>query len=94
MTKKYNGIEKYIFADCYNFLLKYIDMQNTDYYWEKCIEDAKILLFKYHNHNLCRSMVDSTLMQIECVVKGINIEGLSSEQWNALSIKINNQLNK
>lgn len=87
MAEKYNGIERYIFADAYNFFLKFKDMQNNDYNWEMCIGEAKLLYFKYKNHPLARGVIASTVNQIEHVVIGKPLDGLTHQQWeDALSI--------
>jgi hypothetical protein len=78
---KYEGIERYIFADMYNFFLKYKDMPNTDYYWEQCIGDSKILMFKYKNHPLAREIMSATIFQIEHTVKGTIIDNYTREEW-------------
>ena len=81
MGAPYAGIEKYIFADVYNFFLKYKDIPNEDYYWECCVNDAKILCFKYKEHRLARSMITSVLEQLEHKVGNKPYKGLSHEQW-------------
>ena len=81
MSAPYYGIEKYIFADVYNFFLKYKDMPNEDYYWEKCIGDAKLISFKYKEHRLARSMVNSIIEQLEHKICDKTYKGLLHEQW-------------
>ena len=81
MAEKYTGIEKYMFSDAYNFFLKYKDMQNTDYYWELCIKDARTLYFKYADHPLIRGLVSSTMQQLSHKVNNTVLCGLTPDQW-------------
>lgn len=81
MAEKYNGIERYIFADAYNFFLKFKDMQNNDYNWNVCIQDANMIYFKYKNHPLARAIISSTINQLEHIITGGELEGLRHEQW-------------
>lgn len=78
---KYLGIEKYIFADIYNFFLKYKDIPNEDYYWECLVQDSKILMFKYKNHPLCKDMLLATMEQLEHKIGCRPRKGLTHEQW-------------
>lgn len=78
---KYNGIEKYIFSDMYLFFLKYKDIPNDEYYWNACLEDAKMLMFKWKNHPFAQGMLSQTLNQLEHVVSGRPLNELSREQW-------------
>ena len=86
MASKYNGIERYVFADVYNFFLKYKDMNNTDSNWEKCIAEGNLLAFKYKNHPLATSMISSTIVQIEHIVNGRLLRGNSHKEWEELLI--------
>ena len=86
MAVKYEGIERYIFADVYNFYLKFKDMENTDANWEKCISESKLLAFKYKNHPLATSMLASTTIQIEHSVNGRLLKGKSHDEWEQLLI--------
>lgn len=79
---KYNGIERYIFADVYNFFLKYKDMPNEDYYWENCLNDSQMLYFKYKNNPFARAMLSSTINQLEAKITGKLQAGLTYEQWD------------
>lgn len=81
MAEKYAGIEKYIFADVYNFFLKYKDIPNQNTYWKKCIADAEILNFKYKDHPLARCLVTSVINQLEHKICGRELNGLTHEQW-------------
>lgn len=81
MAEKYDGIERYIFADLYNFFLKYKDMPNTDYYWQICLDDAKVLRFKYMEHPVVTGMIAQVITQIEHKVTGRTLSNLSHEQW-------------
>lgn len=81
MGAPYSGIEKYIFADAYNFFLKYKDIPNEDYYWECCVADAKSLCFKYKEHKLAMSLINSVLEQLEHKVAGRKSKELTHEQW-------------
>ena len=87
MAEKYNGIERYIFADAYSFFLKFKDMDNTDYNWDLCVKEGNLLYFKYRNHPLARGVISSAIMQLEHIVGNKTIDGLTHEQWeDALSI--------
>ena len=79
----YLGIEKYIFSDVYNFFLKHKDTPNEDYYWECCLQDAKLIWFKYHNYPLAKKMVLDVLDQLD-FKKGHSIEGKTYEEWEKI----------
>lgn len=81
MAAKYEGIEKNIFSDVYLFFLKYKDMSNTDICWEVCLQDAKMLNFKYKDHPLARTMVSATLSQLEHIVNHKPLNGLTHDEW-------------
>lgn len=81
MAEKYTGVEKYIFADVYNFFLKYKDVPNTDYHWTCCIGEAKLLNFKYKDYPLARHMVIDILEQLELKICGKVIGGYTYDQW-------------
>ncbi|MBO5388711.1 MAG: hypothetical protein J6A59_11325 [Lachnospiraceae bacterium] len=81
MAVKYNGIEKYIWSDTYNFFLKHHNDSNTDESWNELLEDARQLTIKYHDHPLLRKILAQTIMQIESKVGGRYIEGKSYRQW-------------
>jgi hypothetical protein len=81
MAERYDGIERQMFSDAYLFFLKYKDMRNEDYYWECCIQDARILCFKYKNHQLIRDLLSATINQLEHKVSGKLMNGLTHEQW-------------
>lgn len=78
---KYTGIERYIFSDVYNFFLKYKDIPNEDYYWEKCLEDAQMIYFKYKNNPFARALVINTINQLEAKITGVMQDGFTYEQW-------------
>lgn len=81
---KYMGIEKYIYSDAYVFFLKYKDIPNEDYYWEKCIEDAKLLIFKYKEHPFARQMITATIDQLDHTINKTLLNGYTHEQWEQL----------
>ena len=81
MAVKYDGIERYIFADIYNFFLKYKDVPDEEYYWECLMQEARIINFKYKDHPMARSILVSTITQLEHVIAGKLREGLTHEQW-------------
>ena len=83
MAEKYTGVEKYIFSDVYNFFLKYANVPNEDYYWERCISDAKLLYFKYRNYPLAKRMVMDVLEQLEFRLCNKAIDGMTYQQWEA-----------
>ena len=80
-TERYDGIERYIFADVYNLFLKYKNMTNDEYHWECVNDDAKALYQKYKNHRLAREMIVATLTQLEHKLTGRVRDGLTHEQW-------------
>jgi neutral trehalase len=79
--EKYNGIERYIFADVYSLYLKYNTMENTDKAWETFIADGNKLLDKYQKHPLARVMVQAVVSQLEHQVGQKALYGLNHEQW-------------
>lgn len=84
MAEKYIGIEKFIFADTYNLFLKYKDIPDEAYYWEKCIEDSKALQFKYHNHPLATSLTVAVLDQLEHKICKRNRKDRSYIEWESI----------
>lgn len=65
---KYDGIEKYIFADVYNLFLKYKDIPDEEYYWNVFLEDYHILRFKYGDTRMVNSMLLAVMEQLEIKV--------------------------
>lgn len=86
MATKYDGIERYMFADVYNFFLKYKDMPKSDNNWEKCIAESKLLAFKYKNHPLATSMIASTIVQLEHIINGRLQRGNTHDEWEKLLV--------
>ena len=85
MSQQYLGIERYIFADVYNFFLKYKDtMPNDDIQWEKCTIDAQKLRDKYKGHPLACNMIMNTLEQLEHKSCNIPAGGFVHEHWEQL----------
>lgn len=84
MAVKYNGIEKFIFADVYNLFLKYKDVPNQDYYFECLVKDTKMLNFKYKNHPLAKSLIVETVTHLEKVILGKEINGHTREEWEEM----------
>lgn len=81
MAVKYNGIEKYIWSDTYNFFLKHHNDSNTDESWNSLLEDARELSEKYNDHPLLRKILVQTIIQIESKVGGRYLDGKSYRQW-------------
>ena len=81
MAEKYDGIERYIFADAYNFFLKYKDVPNDEFYWEKIIADAKMLSFKYKDHPMLRGILGDVMNQLEHVINDKPLNKLTHEEW-------------
>lgn len=81
MAEKYTGIEKYIFADAYNFFLKYVNVPNDDYYCECCVADAKMLIFKYKDYPLAFNMIMSIVEQLEFKHMNRTMSGMTYEEW-------------
>ena len=75
MAVKYNGIEKYIWSDTYNFFLKHHNDSNTDESWNSLLEDARELSEKYNDHPLLRKILVQTIIQIESKVGGRYLDG-------------------
>ena len=84
MAAKYEGLEKFIFSDAYNFFLKYRDMASTDNNWELCIAESNMLANKYRNHPLATSILASVIHQLEHKVNGGAVRGYTDEQWEIL----------
>lgn len=84
MAPKYLGIEKHIFSDTYTLFLKYKDIPDDQYYWEKCTEESRLLSFKYHNHPLATEMIISVLNQLEHRVRRDTRKGKTYEEWEKL----------
>lgn len=84
MAQKYNGMEKYIFADVYNFFLKYKDIPNNDEYWNACRLDAQMLVEKYKMNYMAKEMMITTLHQLEHKICGTILSGYSYKQWEDL----------
>jgi hypothetical protein len=82
--EKYNGIERYIFADVYSLYLKYNTMPNTDASWEAFVSEGNKLVDKYKKHPLVRSMVLNIMTQLEHQVGGKALCGLTHDQWETI----------
>lgn len=86
---KYEGIEKFIFSDMYNFFLKYRAIPDEQYYWDCCAKDMEMLRFKYRGHPFAEMILDSTYSQLRHMVKNIPSSSLENgaqmthEQWEA-----------
>lgn len=85
----YTGIEKYIFADTYNFFIKYKDITGTDKEWEDCIARAEEIRIKYKDYPLARTILNEVLHIIECEKNDLPIKActglsLKHEQWEEL----------
>lgn len=84
---KYDGIERIIFSDIYNFFLKFKDVPDENYYWDILYNDAKILTFKFKDHPFATRMINDTIEQLTHVIKKTKISDtkgtktLSREEW-------------
>lgn len=67
MSEKYIGMERFIFADAYNLFLKYKDMGDNDYCWERLIKEQEELYTKYNGCNMARDILNSVVAQIEMI---------------------------
>lgn len=88
-TEKYNGIERYIFADLYNFYLTYRCMPDLDMSWEACLAKADALNKKYKNHPLARAILTEiiNLLDAEIHHKPIRSKNgieLTHDNWEKL----------
>lgn len=83
-NEKYDGIERYIFADAYNFFLKYKDIPNQDSYWEACINDAKRMYVKYKEYQFAREIITATMNQLEFIINKGKSKNYTREQWEQL----------
>ena len=83
----YQGIEKFIFADVYNLFLKYKDIPDEVYYWDKLREDCNLLMFKYGENQFVSDMLAITITQINRRVS-------NRELYNAETDKIGKLMNK
>jgi len=90
---KFDGIEKYIFADAYVLLTKYIDGDGrSDQFWGSCVNDARELNKKYRGNKLCLDLVLAVMDDIEYKFNGsIDKTGRVYKDWEAVkeSIKTN-----
>lgn len=63
-SEKYNGFEKYLFTDTYNYLLKYKSIRITDGVRQNVLEnlerDCKSLQFKYKDNPYAFMLVAAT----------------------------------
>ncbi len=84
MALVYTGVEKYIFRDTYNLFIKYQDMQDDDYYWQCCINDARILAFKYHEYPFAKQMIITIMEQLQLKVKGTKVDGRTYNEWEGV----------
>ena len=89
MTVKYEGIERYIFADLYNFYLAYKDMKDTDENWENCLKKADTLNKKYKSHPLARTVITEIINLLDSEIhhkplKSRNGIELTHENWEKL----------
>lgn len=81
MAEKYTGVEKYIFSDVYNFFLKYKDIPDDDYHWNCCINDAKLLEFKYSHYPFAVKLIADTLNQLQFRKNTEKIHGYTYNEW-------------
>jgi hypothetical protein len=86
LAEKYLGVEKYIFADVYNFFLKYKDIPDNDYYWQCCVNEAKQISMKYKNYPLAMNMINNVLEQLEFKrsSKNIILGGNTYKEWEII----------
>lgn len=82
MAAKYTGVEKYIFADVYTLFLKYVNIPDEDYYWQSCLQDAKMICFKYKDYPLAKRMVTNVLEQLEFKVCNRAIDDMTYKEWD------------
>lgn len=53
------------FNECWKFLKKYSDPDNSDEFWEELIEDLERTISHYPNHEFARRMLLETEREIE-----------------------------
>lgn len=84
---KYDGIERVMFSDIYNFFLKFKDIPDDSYYWGVLNNDAKILKFKFKDHPFATKMIDATVEQLTHIIKKTELSDtrgekkMTHEQW-------------
>ena len=62
----YIGIEKFIFIDVYNLLLKYIEFNSlSDEQWCSLVNEVRELSHKYDNHPMARHMALEVIYEME-----------------------------
>lgn len=82
---KFNGIEKYVFADVYVFFTKYVDGDGSDTYWKNCVEEGRKLCKKYQDFKLCVDMIVATLSDLEFKISGNKDKtGRTYKDWEIL----------
>lgn len=66
MANVYRGIERGIYSDTYNFLLKYIQLDKlTERDWQSIVEEAANVCTKYKQHPMCVQMIGLCVQQLE-----------------------------
>lgn len=70
MAGKYEGIEKYIFADMYNALTTYITGDGSDVYWEYAVGRIRGLVEQYESHPLAIALGNAVLNELEFKMSG------------------------
>lgn len=81
MAIQYNGVERGIYVDTYNFLLKYINSTKETMNWENAVKDVKEINEKYRYHPMCTQMVALCLNQLEYKFGGRKLADKTYEQW-------------
>lgn len=81
MAVVYNGIERGIYVDTYNFLLKYIMLTKENMNWESAVRDIANINKKYKNHPMCTQMLALCMSQLEYKFGGRVLAGKTYSQW-------------
>lgn len=79
---KYLGFERSMWADSYNFFLKYLNIDANDTkMWEELYKDYGDICKKYANHPMIRKLLISVVDDLECRCGTTLIEGKTYKEW-------------
>ena len=84
MAEKYNGIERKLFADVYNFFLRYKDMPNEESTFDVIAKESSELAKTFCNHPFAIAMITATVTQLEHKIVGSETKGHSYVKWEEI----------
>lgn len=82
MARVYDGFERGMWADSYNFFLKYRDIPDNEYYWGLAVRDCTELCNKYHGHPVMVNIMNQTMLLLESKITNRPIGDFTYNQWN------------